>query len=311
MRWSNSIRPTKDAVFARAKNYARRSGQTTRRRACAAIDAHRSAELFTGLHDSARHERRVGQETRTTATDSFTDFDAKTAWHGKNRSTAICIAIERGIANAETKTCRRTKHFRRCGPCPRGSGIVRNGRARISESAHDTHRRARSRAHEFSQTLFRFVSETHRKDAVVVGVSCIVKRINRPTNPKYLRCVGASNDSTRASFTRKSIISRPDAIVCTHFLPPELLSRRIERGHATPPVWVQVTDFDVHGLWVHEHMTGYCVANEEIAWRIAERGIPTAKVHVTGIPIAPQFCRRSIARRVRKISGSIRTSRHC
>lgn len=81
----------------------------------------------------------------------------------------------------------------------------------------------------------------------------------------------------------------PDAIVCTHFLPPELLSRRIARGHATPPVWVQVTDFDVHALWVHPHMRGYCVANEEIAWRIAERGIATDRVHVTGIPIAPQF----------------------
>ena len=81
----------------------------------------------------------------------------------------------------------------------------------------------------------------------------------------------------------------PDAIVCTHFLPPELLSRRVAGGHATPPVWVQVTDFDVHALWVHDHMRGYCVANDEIAWRIAERGIPAANVHVTGIPIAPPF----------------------
>jgi len=40
----------------------------------------------------------------------------------------------------------------------------------------------------------------------------------------------------------------PDAIICTHFLPAELLSRRLARGRPTPPVWVQVTDFDVHGL---------------------------------------------------------------
>src|SRR6266480_1692385 len=39
----------------------------------------------------------------------------------------------------------------------------------------------------------------------------------------------------------------PDAIICTHFLPAELLSRRLARGRPTPPVWVQVTDFDVHG----------------------------------------------------------------
>ncbi|MEP6484344.1 MAG: glycosyltransferase [Rudaea sp.] len=81
----------------------------------------------------------------------------------------------------------------------------------------------------------------------------------------------------------------PDAIVCTHFLAPELLSRRIAKGKLTTPVWVQVTDFDVHALWIHPHMSGYCVANEEVAWRIAQRGIDSRQVHVTGIPIAPQF----------------------
>lgn len=60
----------------------------------------------------------------------------------------------------------------------------------------------------------------------------------------------------------------PDSIVCTHFLPAELLSRRIRRGRATSPVFVQVTDFDVHGLWVHPHISGYCVATAEIAARL-------------------------------------------
>lgn len=81
----------------------------------------------------------------------------------------------------------------------------------------------------------------------------------------------------------------PDAIVCTHFLPVELLSRRISEGRRTPPVWVQVTDFDVHGLWIHPHMQGYFVANEEVAARITARGIPRERVRVSGIPIMPQF----------------------
>jgi processive 1,2-diacylglycerol beta-glucosyltransferase len=81
----------------------------------------------------------------------------------------------------------------------------------------------------------------------------------------------------------------PDAIVCTHFLPAELLSRRIARGRATPPVWVQVTDFDVHGLWIQPHMAGYFAANDEVAWRLGARGIEPGDVHVTGIPIMPRF----------------------
>jgi len=81
----------------------------------------------------------------------------------------------------------------------------------------------------------------------------------------------------------------PDHVVCTHFLPAQLLSRWVRRGFLRKPVWVQVTDFDVHALWIHDHMNGYFAANEEVAWRMAERGIPTDTIHVTGIPIMPVF----------------------
>jgi processive 1,2-diacylglycerol beta-glucosyltransferase len=80
-----------------------------------------------------------------------------------------------------------------------------------------------------------------------------------------------------------------DAIICTHFLPAELLSKRINKGEHLPPIWVQVTDFDVHGLWVHPHIQGYFVASAEVAARLAARGIAPNQIHVTGIPIMPQF----------------------
>jgi processive 1,2-diacylglycerol beta-glucosyltransferase len=82
---------------------------------------------------------------------------------------------------------------------------------------------------------------------------------------------------------------KPDAILCTHFLPAELLSRQKAKGKKVPPLWVQVTDFDVHALWVHPHVDRYCVASEEVAFRLADRGVPRAKISVTGIPVMPQF----------------------
>jgi processive 1,2-diacylglycerol beta-glucosyltransferase len=82
---------------------------------------------------------------------------------------------------------------------------------------------------------------------------------------------------------------RPDAVICTHFLPAQLLSRLIEKGQFFRPVWVQVTDFDVHALWVQPHLTGYFAACDEVAWRMADRGIDRAAVAVTGIPIMPAF----------------------
>jgi processive 1,2-diacylglycerol beta-glucosyltransferase len=60
----------------------------------------------------------------------------------------------------------------------------------------------------------------------------------------------------------------PDAIVCTHFLPAEILMYEIRRGRLTVPVWVQVTDFDLHGMWVIPRMTGFFAASDEIAFRI-------------------------------------------
>lgn len=81
----------------------------------------------------------------------------------------------------------------------------------------------------------------------------------------------------------------PAAVICTHFLPSELISRRIATRRFDTPVWVTVTDFDVHQFWVHPHMDGYFAASEEVAWRMRARGIPADSIRVTGIPIMPAF----------------------
>ncbi|WP_018605220.1 MGDG synthase family glycosyltransferase [Uliginosibacterium gangwonense] len=81
----------------------------------------------------------------------------------------------------------------------------------------------------------------------------------------------------------------PDAIICTHFLPAEMLSRMIRKGKIDCPVWVQVTDFDLHRMWVQDHIAGYFAANEEVAFRMRAQGIPAENIHVTGIPIMPAF----------------------
>lgn len=83
----------------------------------------------------------------------------------------------------------------------------------------------------------------------------------------------------------------PDAIICTHFLPAEMLARLIRKERLQCPVWVQVTDFDLHRLWVQENMSGYFAANEEVAHRMRAHGILAEKIHVVGIPIMPAFAK--------------------
>jgi processive 1,2-diacylglycerol beta-glucosyltransferase len=82
--------------------------------------------------------------------------------------------------------------------------------------------------------------------------------------------------------------ARPDAVICTHFLPAELLARATLRGRALPPLWVQVTDFDLHRLWIQPGAAGWCVANDEIAFRLGE-ALPGVRACVTGIPLMPAF----------------------
>ncbi len=83
--------------------------------------------------------------------------------------------------------------------------------------------------------------------------------------------------------------TKPDAIICTHFLPAEILSRLIRKHGFACPVWVQVTDFDLHRMWVHDHMAGYFAASDEVAFRMRAQGIPASAIAVTGIPIMPVF----------------------
>ncbi|GAA0719130.1 MGDG synthase family glycosyltransferase [Dokdonella soli] len=89
---------------------------------------------------------------------------------------------------------------------------------------------------------------------------------------------------------RKAIAAfAPDAVICTHFLPAELLMRERSRRRLACPVYVVVTDFDLHGMWVVPDMAGYFAASDEVAFRMQARGIEAAQIHTTGIPIMPAF----------------------
>lgn len=82
---------------------------------------------------------------------------------------------------------------------------------------------------------------------------------------------------------------KPDAVICTHFQPAEILSRRHAAGLLDCPVWVQVTDFDLHRMWIHPHAAGYFAASDEVAFRMRAAGIAPDAIHVAGMPTMPAF----------------------
>ena len=78
---------------------------------------------------------------------------------------------------------------------------------------------------------------------------------------------------------------KPDLAICTHFLPANvLLAKRVGI-----PVYLVITDFDAHALWVHKKARGYFVASDEVKVQLARYGYPSGQIRTTGIPIHPMF----------------------
>ncbi|MEJ2288128.1 MAG: hypothetical protein P8Y02_05670 [Deinococcales bacterium] len=83
--------------------------------------------------------------------------------------------------------------------------------------------------------------------------------------------------------------ARPDVVVHTHFLGPEILSGRLRRKRAPPPQVEVITDFFAHSLWLQPGLLRYFVATEEVAVHLHAAGVEDARIRVTGIPVDPRF----------------------
>ncbi len=82
---------------------------------------------------------------------------------------------------------------------------------------------------------------------------------------------------------------KPDAIVCTHFMPAGVVSHLIARKKIKARLYIVVTDFHFHSEWLTRAFHHYFVAQEEDREHIAALGLPKTRVSVTGIPIQMRF----------------------
>jgi processive 1,2-diacylglycerol beta-glucosyltransferase len=131
---------------------------------------------------------------------------------------------------------------------------------------------------------------------------------DKTDNPKLLRRLGklrrAFPSNSRGKFERHVKNFKPDAVLCTHFLPVELLgSLRKKEKSPTPFVASIVTDFEAHALWMDDCVDLYCVAAEETKSRLVARGAAAENVVATGIPVAAKFSSKPDAKVVRKNHG--------
>jgi processive 1,2-diacylglycerol beta-glucosyltransferase len=97
---------------------------------------------------------------------------------------------------------------------------------------------------------------------------------------------------------------KPHAVVCTHFLAPELLGPRIAAGRLATRLFVVVTDHDIHRAWYAPGVAGWFVASEVVKARLVLRyRVPPDRIRVTGIPVRAEFAVRRDPRPVRMALG--------
>jgi processive 1,2-diacylglycerol beta-glucosyltransferase len=89
---------------------------------------------------------------------------------------------------------------------------------------------------------------------------------------------------------------RPDAVVCTHAFPCGAMAEYKRMFSDAPPVVGIVTDFAVHGFWVHANIDRYVVATEAMRHALTTRRVSAESISVTGIPIRPEFAPSQEAR---------------
>ncbi len=96
---------------------------------------------------------------------------------------------------------------------------------------------------------------------------------------------------------------QPDMIVCTHFLPAEIISWLKAKEKLDTKQAIVVTDMDVHAMWLCRHFEHYFVALGETKVHLSKLGIAAERITVTGIPIDPLFAQTKDKAAMRRKHG--------
>lgn len=80
---------------------------------------------------------------------------------------------------------------------------------------------------------------------------------------------------------------RPTSIICTHFLPAQLISSLLLRGTIDARTAIVTTDYDFQGLWLASAFHAFFVAREEARVQLIALGLPADRVTASGIPVQP------------------------
>ena len=80
-----------------------------------------------------------------------------------------------------------------------------------------------------------------------------------------------------------------DRVVCTHLYPMETLTAIRKSGDFTVPCYGVLTDYTCIPFLAETDLDGYFIAHEDLRAELVEKGIPSERIIVTGIPVDEKF----------------------
>lgn len=81
----------------------------------------------------------------------------------------------------------------------------------------------------------------------------------------------------------------PDLVICTHYLPLEMLSFMKGNGALRAPVFGVITDISPHSFRILPNIDHYFAATKASARELELKGCPASRITVSGIPVDPVF----------------------
>ena len=83
----------------------------------------------------------------------------------------------------------------------------------------------------------------------------------------------------------------PDHLICSHFLPAQILEPYRDADWNTFGLHLVVTDFMAHGFWAQSNATTIFAASGEAVEELATKGIARERIRKAGVPIMPQYAK--------------------
>jgi processive 1,2-diacylglycerol beta-glucosyltransferase len=126
-------------------------------------------------------------------------------------------------------------------------------------------------------------------------------------DPEYLRKMTrlrrALSQLTTSKFFARLKKLKPDVVLCTHYMPSEIVSAFKAQTKRPPLLANVVTDFEAHAFWMQPGVDLYFVAAEETKARLVARGLMADQVVVTGIPVSARFANVADVNAIRRRLG--------